>query len=85
MTVASHVEQVENRVTQPETHISVVEDTVSRDNVDLNEMKKKLDPGKNRLHGKQEQAMQYPNNWPTQRGGGDQPGLVPQDLPVQSA
>ncbi len=41
--VATHVEQVENRVTEAETRISVVEDTVSRDNVDLYEMKKKLD------------------------------------------
>lgn len=39
--VATHVEQVENRVTEAETLISAVEDTVSRDNMDLNEMKKK--------------------------------------------
>uniref|UniRef100_A0A671QJC2 L1 transposable element RRM domain-containing protein n=1 Tax=Sinocyclocheilus anshuiensis TaxID=1608454 RepID=A0A671QJC2_9TELE len=41
--VATHVEQVENRVTEAETRISAVEDTVSRDNADLNEVKKKLD------------------------------------------
>ncbi len=71
--VATHVEQVENRVTEAETRISVVEDTVSRDNVDLYEMEKKArrGPGKNRRPGKQEQAMQYSNNWPTRRGGGD--------------
>ncbi len=40
--VARHVEQVENRVTEAETRISAVEDTVSRDNADLNEMKKSL-------------------------------------------
>ncbi len=41
--IATHVEQVENRITQAEVRISAVEDTASRDNVDLNEMKKKLD------------------------------------------
>ncbi len=41
--IATHVEQVENRITQAEVRISAVEDTASRDNADLNEMKKKLD------------------------------------------
>ncbi len=41
--IATHVEQVENRITQAEVRISAVEDTASTDNADLNEMKKKLD------------------------------------------
>ncbi len=43
LAIATHVEQVENRITQAEVRISAVEDTASRDNADLNEMKKKLD------------------------------------------
>ncbi len=43
LAIATHVEQVENRITQAEMRISAVEDTASRDNADLNEMKKKLD------------------------------------------
>lgn len=43
LAVATLVEQVENRVTEAETRISAVEDTVSRDNADLNQMKKMLD------------------------------------------
>lgn len=34
---------MENRVTEAETRISAVEDTVSRDSADLNKIKKKLD------------------------------------------
>ncbi len=41
LAIATHVEQVENRITQAEMRISAVEDTASRDNADLNEMKKK--------------------------------------------
>lgn len=40
--VVTHVEQMENRVTEAETRISAVEDTVSRDSADVNNMKKKL-------------------------------------------
>ncbi len=41
LAIATHVEQVENRITQAEMRISAVEDTASRDNADLNKMKKK--------------------------------------------